>query len=156
VERLSDLKVTVSCAEQGRLSFTDTNMMRSSHVSHPRLRLADGGAGGCVREEGEDPGRVRRGARLPEGCGGGGGTILTTVVRMLKAPCGSMIVLPIATKTFKDAPRITRRCNRVLEIGLHRDRWSYEGRQSPLSVIRPSRLQRPGGEPQWCLNRRMK
>ena len=36
VERSSELKVPVSCVEQGRWSFTDANTMRASHFSHPR------------------------------------------------------------------------------------------------------------------------
>jgi hypothetical protein len=38
VERTSELKVPVSCVEQGRWNFTDTRTMRASHLSHPRLR----------------------------------------------------------------------------------------------------------------------
>ena len=38
VERSSELKVPVSCVEQGRWSFMDTNTMRASNLSHPRLR----------------------------------------------------------------------------------------------------------------------
>jgi len=38
VERSSELKVPVSCVEQGRWSFTDANTMRASNLSHPRLR----------------------------------------------------------------------------------------------------------------------
>ncbi len=38
VERSSELKVPVSCVEQGRWNFTDNRTMRASHLSHPRLR----------------------------------------------------------------------------------------------------------------------
>jgi hypothetical protein len=38
VERSSELKVPVSCVEQGRWSFTGAKTMRPSNLSHPRLR----------------------------------------------------------------------------------------------------------------------
>jgi hypothetical protein len=38
VEHSSELKVPVSCVEEGRWSITDANTMRASNLSHPRLR----------------------------------------------------------------------------------------------------------------------